>query len=623
MKNWTEKTVHVDMPVVDFVRGPSSDQLAKSILVKYYDKFGKPSGESSGNSSSSESDVTSANVSDDKGVISSKASLIPYSSSTPVVEEVKEKDVEKKQSPPTAFLFTGQSALKVGVGMDLYEQYPQAKEIWDICDQHFLSELGISLLKIIRENPKEYKIDFANGSTGAKLREKYMNFVLTRDENIMKQVGDPSISPKAFPMVDETTESYTFRSPNGLLHMTHFAQPIIIIYEYVALSVLTHNNKNEDDDSTLSKSFISSTSIFCGHSLGEYCALVSIGHIVFFFFFIYVIYFYDFIFFFAIKASAHDMAMTCFMRGMVMQTCVERDPITQVTAYRMAAISPSRVGNFFSIHNLNRVIESVITAAGGRLLQIVNYNVYNDQYIVSGERYTIWLLSDVLTYIHDNGEATLKDIDVFCYKSIAKHPYSATPFDIPKSVAVIQLAGIDIPFHSKVLRKVVPLFRSFLDSRLPPSDQFSYTNHLVNRYITNIYSKQTFEVSLPYARKLLSITNSPFLAEVLGILSNPDVSELDMDNNSNNPFSSPSSLSSTSSSSSSSSSIPWLLLSENERARLLIREALSYQFASPVQWIDTQNLIASLGSKRVVEIGPSKVFFFFFWNLNLTLNYLY
>jgi hypothetical protein len=61
MKNWTEKAVRVDVPVVDFVRGsyyilkneysldfvlgPSSEQLAKNILSKFYDKFGKPKAE--------------------------------------------------------------------------------------------------------------------------------------------------------------------------------------------------------------------------------------------------------------------------------------------------------------------------------------------------------------------------------------------------------------------------------------------------------------------------------------------------------------------------------------------------------------------------------------------------
>ncbi|KAA6308909.1 MAG: hypothetical protein EZS28_056603, partial [Streblomastix strix] len=42
MKNWTEKNIHVDVPVVDFVRGPSSEQLAKTMLQKFYEKYGRP-----------------------------------------------------------------------------------------------------------------------------------------------------------------------------------------------------------------------------------------------------------------------------------------------------------------------------------------------------------------------------------------------------------------------------------------------------------------------------------------------------------------------------------------------------------------------------------------------------
>jgi malonyl CoA-acyl carrier protein transacylase len=50
--------------------------------------------------------------------------------------------------------------------MDLYEKYPKAREIWDKCDEHFQEELGVSLLTIIRKNPKEYKIDFTDGKRG-------------------------------------------------------------------------------------------------------------------------------------------------------------------------------------------------------------------------------------------------------------------------------------------------------------------------------------------------------------------------------------------------------------------------------------------------------------------------
>jgi malonyl CoA-acyl carrier protein transacylase len=42
------------------------------------------------------------------------------------------------------------------------------------------------------------------------------------------------------------------------------------------------------------------------------------------------------------------------------------------------------INSWFTIDHLSEVIEAVVNAVGGRLLQIVNYNVYNDQYVVSG-----------------------------------------------------------------------------------------------------------------------------------------------------------------------------------------------------------------------------------------------
>jgi NADPH:quinone reductase-like Zn-dependent oxidoreductase/malonyl CoA-acyl carrier protein transacylase/SAM-dependent methyltransferase len=566
VKKFIEREIRVDVPVVDIVRGPSSEQLAKNVLSIFQLKYGKLI--------KYQEDSTSANVDFSQKSVnegdtqSSSVEKSNSNSSTSINIQLKDASSSTKQTllqvqnslsipRPTAFIFTGQSALKVGIGMDLYQQFPEAKKIWDECDQHFIDELGVSILKIIRENPVEYKVDFSDGEKGRRLKEKYMSFVLTKDENIMKEVWneDSSISPKAFPTVEPSTECYTYKSPKGLLFMTHFAQPIIIIYEYVVLSILELNSETNS---------IVENSVYCGHSLGEYCALVSIGRI----------------------ASAKEMAMTCFMRGMVMQTCVYRDSITSLSSYGMAAVSPNRVGNFFTISNLDVVIECIVNAAGGRLLQIVNLNVYNDQYVVSGERYCIWLLGDVLSYIHDNGENSLKGIGKYCYQSIAKHPYSATPFEIPKSKAVFPLAGIDVPFHSRLLRKVVPLFRSFLDSRLPPADQYSYVDRLVGKYITNIYSKTTFNISLEFARIIWSLSKSPYLLNTLGALVNPSLNESDVFEEGVN--------------------IPWLTLSKNEKARLILKECLSYQFASPVQWIDTQNTIISSGVEQIIEIGPTK-----------------
>lgn len=41
------------------------------------------------------------------------------------------------KQPSSAYVFTGQGSQEKGMGMDLYETSPVAKEIWDRADLHF------------------------------------------------------------------------------------------------------------------------------------------------------------------------------------------------------------------------------------------------------------------------------------------------------------------------------------------------------------------------------------------------------------------------------------------------------------------------------------------------------
>ncbi|KAK2961530.1 putative Phenolphthiocerol/phthiocerol polyketide synthase subunit C [Blattamonas nauphoetae] len=526
MKNWTEKFVKVDVPVVDFVRGPSSENLAKNMLEKFYDKFGKPK----------ETDEAPAPQTDSVQASSTEQTTQKEEK----VEEVKV--VKKRVTPKTAFVFTGQSGLKQGVGMDLYATYPEAKKIWDECDAYFMEKLNISILHIVRENPKELVIDFSNGEEGKKLRQKYMDFVITEDESVMASLKDDGISARAFPTITENTPRYVFTSPNGLLSMTQFAQPIIVIYEFVALSCLKFDNPEND---------LTSQAMFCGHSLGEYCALVSLGKIT----------------------PAAQMSFMCFIRGLVMQTCVPRDPVTHMSAYGMAAVSPTRVAPWFKIEHLKKVLTIVVNACGGRLLEIVNYNVFNDQYVVSGERFCIWQLGMALKHIEEHGEEGMTTVGSFCYNSVGVNPRSATPLEVPRTKSVLPLAGIDVPFHSSLLRKVVPMFRSFLEGYLPSTDQFDYVTRLEDRFVTNLYSKEVFSVTREFATAVANQCGSPFLLTALRTAEGPE---------------------------------SWDEMTRAQRGRLLLRECLSFQFASAVQWIDAQNTLIKSGVRRVVEIGPAK-----------------
>src|SRR5579862_2925266 len=50
-----------------------------------------------------------------------------------------------------------------------------------------------------------------------------------------------------------------------------------------------------------------------------------------------------------------------------------------------------------------------------------------------------------------------------------------------------------------------------------------------------------------------------------------------------------------------------MLTAVQELAHILLVELLAYQFASPVRWIETQDVIfdASMNVERLIEIGPS------------------
>lgn len=48
------------------------------------------------------------------------------------------------EQPTTSYVFTGQGSQEQGMGMDLYNSSPVAKEVWDRADKHFMDNYGTS-----------------------------------------------------------------------------------------------------------------------------------------------------------------------------------------------------------------------------------------------------------------------------------------------------------------------------------------------------------------------------------------------------------------------------------------------------------------------------------------------
>ena len=258
---------------------------------------------------------------------------------------------------------------------------------------------------------------------------------------------------------------------------------------------------------------------FAGHSLGEYNALSSFAGVI----------------------PLETVLELVFHRGSTMHHLIPRDEKGR-SNYRMGALRPNQFG--VGDDGVREYVESVAKESG-EFLQIVNYNLAGQQYAVAG---TI---------------AGLKALKADSARRVAE--YGGKP-------AFMLVPGIDVPFHSTLLRKGVPEFRDKLDALLP--QYIDYRDRLVGRYIPNLVAVP-FEMTKEFAAKILEVVPSE---RIKAALDDPKV---------------------------------WDSYAEDDQklGRLLLTELLSWQFASPVRWIETQALLfgsaeqGGLGVEEYVEVG--------------------
>lgn len=254
---------------------------------------------------------------------------------------------------------------------------------------------------------------------------------------------------------------------------------------------------------------------FAGHSLGEYTALSAYGHVM----------------------PVETTISIVFQRGSTMHTLVERDE-NGASNYRMGALRPNQAG--IRPDQVEDYVASVAEATG-EFLQIVNYNLAGVQYAVAG---------------------TIRGLDALAADSRAKaearggkNPFMLVP-------------GIDVPFHSEVLRPGVPEFRERLLALIPEDLDHE---RLIGRYVPNLVARP-FELTRDFAQSILEVVPSEQVEKLLA----------DWDAQAARP---------------------------RELARTLLVELLAWQFASPVRWIETQDVLlrspaeGGLGIEHVVEVG--------------------
>ncbi|MBV9350016.1 MAG: acyltransferase domain-containing protein, partial [Mycobacterium sp.] len=256
--------------------------------------------------------------------------------------------------------------------------------------------------------------------------------------------------------------------------------------------------------------------IACGHSVGEYTALACVTGIY----------------------ELEAMLEMVFHRGSKMHDIVPRDELGR-SNYRLAAIRPSQI----DLPDADvPAFVSEIAGSTGEFLEIVNFNLRGAQYAIAG---TVRGL-----------EALEAEVEKRRELAGGRRSFLLVP-------------GIDVPFHSRVLRVGVAEFRRSLD-RVMPRDKDP--DLIIGRYIPNLVPRP-FSLDRDFIQEIRDLVPAEPLDEILA----------DYDT--------------------------WRTERPREMARTVFIELLAWQFASPVRWIETQDLLfteeaaGGLGVERFVEIG--------------------
>jgi fatty acid synthase subunit beta, fungi type len=228
-----------------------------------------------------------------------------------------------------------------------------------------------------------------------------------------------------------------------------------------------------------------------------------------------------------------SLVSVVFYRGLTMQVAVERDAAGR-SNYSMCAVNPSRISKTFNEQALQYVVENIAETTGW-LLEIVNLNVQNMQYVCAGDLRALDTLTNVTNYLKaqkidiqqlmqtmsiDAVKEHLVEIIKECAKQTEAKP---RPLELQRGFATIPLKGIDVPFHSTFLRSGVKPFRSFLLKKINKTS--IDPSKLVGKYIPNVTARP-FELTKEYFEDVYRLTNSPRIGNILANWDKYDTDEV-------------------------------------------------------------------------------------------------
>lgn len=333
------------------------------------------------------------------------------------------------------------------------------------------SSPGFSLSDIVKRNPTTLTVNFSSRQ-GTRVRENYL-----ASQSILEDL-DPSDRRVLFEGLHAKSRSFTFRHEEGMLSMTQFAQPAILVLERAAFEHLRSLGRIPRD------------ACFAGHSLGEFAALGCMTEVW----------------------SLQAALKTVFIRGTLMQMAVPRDSRGR-SGFGMAALDPSRVRKGFTEAHLRGLVEAVARDTG-LVLEMVNLNVRGKQYVCAGDKRCLEILRVVTDALQ--ASPSVPDIAARCAELVDEHAAGATAqlatdVTLKGGKALIPLPGIDVPFHSSTMSSMAKLFRKTLVTAV--DSEKVRTEELVGKWIPNVTGKP-FSTDKAYVDMVVQLTGSSRLASL-------------------------------------------------------------------------------------------------------------
>ena len=186
----------------------------------------------------------------------------------------------------------------------------------------------------------------------------------------------------------------------------------------------------------------------------------------------------------------------------------------------------------FTEDNVNLLVRE-IASNSGLLLEVVNYNVEQQQYVCAGhvsplagsavcispltimKLQALWILGQTCDQLATDPRYKARSADDIRETVLHQVPASSVlkqPIDLERGRATVPLSGINVPFHSSYLRGGIDTYREYLKESI--LEENIAPDRLIGRFVPNVIGKP-FSVDQSYVEDVAQITGSVPLQRML------------------------------------------------------------------------------------------------------------